>query len=141
MESKEILRKLVSYNTIIDKENKEILDFIENYLKEYGFQTKRRKKCLIATNGCHPNIAFLGHTDTVPYESWDNDPFTLQEIDDKLIGLGACDMKGGLAAMLSTISKLDLDKNKLSLYFTNDEETSFEGIKTIRDEIICSMGF
>ncbi len=136
MESKEILRKLVSYNTIKDKENKEILDFIENYLKEYGFQTKRIKKCLIATNGCHPNIAFLGHTDTVPYESWDNDPFTLQEIDDKLIGLGACDMKGGLAAMLSTISKLDLDKNKLSLYFTNDEETSFEGIKTIRDEII-----
>ena len=43
---------------------------------------------------------------------------------DKLIGLGACDMKGGLAAILSTVSKLDLNKNKLALYFTSDEEIS-----------------
>lgn len=33
MDTKEILKKLVSYNTIKDKQNKEIMDFIENYLK------------------------------------------------------------------------------------------------------------
>ena len=140
MTLEEILKKLVSYNTIKDKQNKEILDFIESYLKKYNFKTERIDKCLLATNAKHPNIAFLGHTDTVAYESWDNDPFTLQEKDGKLIGLGACDMKGGIAAILSAISKLDLEKNKLALYFTNDEEISFQGIKTIREKItVTSM--
>ena len=136
MELKEILRKLVSYNTIRDKENKELMDFIEDYLKGYNFTTKRINKCLIAFNDNNPNIGFVGHTDTVDYESWDGNPFELQEKDDVLTGLGVCDMKGGVASILSAISEIDLNKNKISLYFTNDEEIGFEGIKDIKDEII-----
>lgn len=136
MEVKEILRKLVSYNTIRDKENKEIMDFIEEYLRKYNFIIERIDKCLIAYNDKKPNIGFIGHTDTVDYESWDGDPFILQERGDKLIGLGACDMKGGLATILAVIGKIDLNKNKLALYFTNDEEISFQGIKRIRDRIV-----
>ncbi len=139
MDIKEILRRLVSYNTIHDKQNKEIMDFIENYLKKYGFTTKRISKCLIAYNKEQPKIGFIGHTDTVTYESWDGDPFLLQENGDKLVGLGACDMKGGIAAMLSAVAKLDLSKNALALYFTNDEEIGFEGIKTIREFIVPEM--
>ena len=135
MDVKEILKKLVNYNTIRDKQNKEIMNFIENYLKKYNFTIKRINKCLIAYNSEKPNIGFIGHTDTVDYESWDGSPFILQENKDKLIGLGSCDMKGGLAAILSVVSKLDLTKNKLALYFTNDEEISFEGIKTIKNFI------
>ncbi len=136
METKEILKKLVNYNTIKDKQNKEIMDFIENYLKKYQFKTKRIEKCLLAFNSATPIIGFIGHTDTVDYESWDGDPFTLQEKEEKLIGLGACDMKGGIAAILSTIAKIDLEKNKIALYFTHDEEVSFKGIKTIKDFVI-----
>ncbi len=136
MDVKKILTRLVSYNTIRDNQNEEIMDFIEDYLKKYNFTTERVNKCLIAYNGKEPNIGFIGHTDTVDYESWDGDPFILQEQGDKIIGLGACDMKGGLAAMLSAISTLDLTKNKLALYFTNDEEIGFEGIKDIKDYII-----
>ena len=80
MEAKEILRKLVSFNTIRDNQNKEIMDFIENYLKGFGFETKRIKKCLIAYNDVTPNIGFIGHTDTVDYESWDGNPFELKEV-------------------------------------------------------------
>lgn len=79
MDIKEILKKLVSYNTIKDKQNKEIMDFIENYLKEYNFTIKRIGKCLIAYNSEKPNIGFIGHTDTVAYASWDGNPFTLEE--------------------------------------------------------------
>ncbi len=136
MEDKEILRDLVSFNTIRDQENKEIMDYIENYVKSYGFTTKRIEKCLIAYNDPNPNIGFVGHTDTVDYESWDGDPFTLQEFGDKLVGLGACDMKGGVASILAAISKIDLNKNKIALYFTNDEEIDFGGIKTIKDMIV-----
>jgi len=119
MNAKEMLKDLVSFNTINDKENKEIMDYIENYLKKYGFETKRVKKCLIAYNDKSPNIGFVGHTDTVDYESWDGNPFELQEVDDKLIGLGSCDMKGGIAAILACVSMIDLKKNKVALYFTN----------------------
>ncbi len=136
MEVKDILKKLVSFNTIKDKKNKEIMDFIEAYLKGYNFITKRIKKCLIAYNDERPNVGFVGHTDTVDYESWDGDPFELQQEGDKLIGLGTCDMKGGIAAILSTISKIDLNNNKIALYFTNDEEIGFGGIKDIKDLIV-----
>ena len=136
MKGREILKDLVSFNTIRDKENKEIMDYIEAYLKNYNFITKRVKKCLIAYNDSNPNIGFVGHTDTVDYGSWDGDPFTLQEVDNKLIGLGSCDMKGGIASILSVISNLDLNKNKIALYFTNDEEIGFEGISDIKDLIV-----
>lgn len=135
MDVKYILKDLVSFNTIRDKDNKKIMDYLENYLKKYDFITERIDKCLIAYNSDNPNIGFIGHTDTVDYESWDGDPFTLQEIDNKLIGLGSCDMKGGIASILSVISKIDLTKNKLALYFTNDEEIGFNGIYTIRNLI------
>ena len=135
MDVKDILRDLVSFNTIRDQENKEIMDYIENFLKKYDFKTERIDKCLIAYNDDNPNVGFVGHTDTVDYESWDGDPFTLQEVDNKLIGLGACDMKGGVASILSVVSKIDLSKNKLALYFTNDEEIGFGGITRIKDLI------
>ena len=136
MELKEILRKLVSYNTIRDNQNKEIMDFIEKYLKDYNFTTKRINKCLIAYNDLNPNIGFIGHTDTVDYDSWDSNPFELIEKNDILTGLGVCDMKGGIASILYAISNIDLDKNKIALYFTNDEEIGFEGINTIKDLIV-----
>lgn len=87
MQLLEILRKLISFNTIKDKENKEMLDYIEEYLKQFNFKIKRLGKCLIAKNSNNPNIGFLGHTDTVNYETWDGNPFELQEKGKKLIGL------------------------------------------------------
>ncbi len=136
MNAKDILKDLVSFNTIRDKENKEIMDYIENYLREYNFYTKRVYKCLIAYNSDNPNIGFIGHTDTVDYESWDGDPFILKEVDGKLYGLGACDMKGGISAILSAVSQIDLNSNSVVLYFTNNEEIDFDGINHIKDMIV-----
>ena len=136
MELVGLLRKLVGFNTIRDKENKEMLDFIECYLKQYNFIIKRIDKCLIASNGKKPAIGFIGHTDTVDYESWDGDPFSVQKKNGKLIGLGACDMKGAIAAMLMAITKIDLSKNKIALYFTNDEEINLSGIKSISNRVL-----
>ena len=39
-----ILKDLVSFNTIKDKENKEIINYIENYLKQYNFKTEYKGK-------------------------------------------------------------------------------------------------
>ena len=134
MNSKDILRDLVKFNTINDTENEGIINYIENYLQKIGFKTEYKSKCLVMSNKSECNIGFLGHTDTVSYSSdWSVDPFKLNEIDGKLYGLGTSDMKGSIAAILSSISKIDWNKTKkgIKLFFTYDEEIGFSGINEL----------
>ena len=56
---------------------------------------------------------FIGHSDTVDTtDGWLTNPFTLTQKDDLLYGLGACDMKGGIAAFLQALKEIDLYKLK-----------------------------
>ena len=134
MQSKEILRNLVQFDTYKDKENEKITNYIQQILEKKGFKTEYKTKCLIMSIKEKYNLGFLGHTDTVQGGSdWIYNPLELIEIDNKLYGLGVCDMKGGIAAILKAV--LDTDWNKLNsgikLFFTYDEEIGFEGIKEI----------
>lgn len=134
MEKYKVLKELVKCNTIKDKENKEIINYIENYLLQLGFKTELKNKNLIMSIGENPKVGFLGHTDTVEYiEGWNTIPFELTEKEGNLYGLGVCDMKGGIAAILDAISKINLKelKNGIKLYFTYDEEIGFGGIYDI----------
>ena len=56
MNSKKILTKLISFNTINDKKNKDIIDYIEKYLKNLGFTTEYKSKCLVMSNKKKCNI-------------------------------------------------------------------------------------
>ena len=130
MNKYKILKDLVKFNTIKDKENKEIINYIEKYLLNLGFQTEYKGKYLIMSIGNNPKFGFLGHTDTVEYiDGWNTNPLELTCEDGKLFGLGSCDMKGGIAAILDCISKIDLYQLKygIKLYFTYDEEIGFGG--------------
>ena len=134
MNNYQILKDLVSFNTIKDKENKEIMNYIEKYLKDLNFKTELKGKNLIMSIGENPKLGFLGHTDTVEYiDGWDTNPFELTNKDNKLYGLGSCDMKGGIAAMLQAVSEINLSelKHGIKLYFTYDEEIGFNGIYDI----------
>ena len=134
MEKYEILKDLVKFNTIKDKENKQIIDYIEQYLLNLGFKTENKGKNLIMSIGESPKFGFLGHTDTVEYiDGWSTNPFKLTDKDGKLYGLGSCDMKGGIAAILDAVSKIDLSKLQygMKLYFTYDEEIGFNGVYDI----------
>lgn len=136
MQAKEILENLVRFNTYKDKENREIMDYIQKLLIGKGFDLEYKSKCLVMSIKEECKIGFIGHTDTVQSgNDWIYNPLELTEIDNKLYGLGTCDMKGGLAAILKAV--LDIDWNKLNygikLIFTYDEEIGFEGIKEIND--------
>lgn len=130
----EVLENLVKFNTIKDKENKEILDYIENTLISIGFKTEKRDKFLIMYNKENAQLGFLGHTDTVEFtDNWKYNKFDLTKIGNKIYGLGVCDMKSGIAAIISAISQIDFknfDKG-MKLYFTYDEEIGFSGIKDV----------
>lgn len=74
-----------------------------------------------------PSLLLLGHLDTVAVaEGWQTDPFVPVQSGDRVYGLGACDMKGGLAAMLDVAARLRLQgpplRGTLKLAFASDEE-------------------
>lgn len=137
---KEILKDLVAINTIADKDNDQIMNYLEKFFAPLGFTVERHKsdrtgkEVLIAKYGENPAIGFLGHTDTVDItEGWVTDPHVLTEKDGKLYGLGSCDMKGGIAAFMAAIKQTDLSKldpaKGIAVYCTYDEEIMFDGIK------------
>ena len=47
MIAKEILKDLISFNTVNDKENTSIINYIENILKNKGFKLENKSKCFL----------------------------------------------------------------------------------------------
>lgn len=140
MLAKKLLKDLVAINTIADKENAKIMNYLQNFFDKYGFESKvlynqtTDKKVFTATYGEKPAIGFIGHTDTVGIaEGWNSDPFVLTEKEGNLYGLGAIDMKGGIAAFMTAIAETDLTKLKrgIGVYCTYDEEILFDGIRDL----------
>ncbi len=85
--AKELLARLVAFDTTSHKTNIPIIRFVEDYLARQGVESVRvptadgQKASLFATIGPAGagGIALSGHTDVVPVtgQSWDTDPFTL----------------------------------------------------------------
>ncbi len=133
-DAKDILRKLVSINTIKDKENSTIIKYLEELLTKYGFVVESKDKFLVMKNKNVQGLGFVGHTDTVEYTGgWNYPKFDITTQNGKIYGLGVCDMKGSIAAIISAITQLDFNKlsKGIKLIFTYDEEIGFSGIKEV----------
>lgn len=134
MEIEYLLEDLIKINTVSDLENKKIINYLEEYLKNIGFKTEYKTKCLVMSIGENPILSFIGHTDVVSVSNvWKYPPFELTKKGDKLIGRGVSDMKGGIASFLYVLKQVDLKKLKrgIRVCFTYDEENGFEGIKEL----------
>ncbi len=125
-----MLRKLISVDSRFPGEKKIGL-FIEEFLKKHGFTTKRdyigkdRFNILAEKGSGSKSILFYGHMDTVPlYGKWKSNPFSLKTVGDRLYGLGAHDMKGGVAAILESTKDT---QTHVKLMFCVDEENISEG--------------
>lgn len=80
------------------------------------------------------SLVFNGHIDVVsaePRDAWSSDAFTPEVRDGLLYGRGACDMKGGVAAMVFALQALHRTQTNLQgdlIVATNtDEESSGAG--------------
>lgn len=78
-----------------------------------------------------PVFVVAGHTDVVPVgdlASWTRDPFGAEIVGGTLYGRGACDMKGGLAAMIAAALRYRRDNpdapGSIAFLVTGDEEAS-----------------
>lgn len=129
--------KLVSIPSYVsDKTNEvNIAEFIFQYLKQFSFLKVEKQFIdnkrfnIVATTLGKPKLLLAGHMDTVePKQGWTKNQFGKNIIGNKLYGLGAADMKGGIAAILCSLSKFQKIQG-LTLLFYCDEEYDFAGMK------------
>jgi acetylornithine deacetylase len=144
--TKELLARLVAFDTTSHKTNIPLIRFVEDYLAGHGVESVRvptpdgEKSSLFATIGPSDTagVALSGHTDVVPVDGqiWDTDPFSLTERDGRLYGRGSCDMKGYLACALAMVPQLKARRLKVPFHiaFSYDEEVGCTGVRPMIGE-------
>jgi acetylornithine deacetylase len=135
----ELTAKLVSFDTVSDRSNLPLIDFVASYLAGYGVESIRlpdasgKKAALFATIGPRDKggVCLSGHVDVVPVEgqAWTSPPFEASMRDGRLYGRGSADMKGFVATALSLVPEF-LQANlatPIHLCLSYDEEITCHG--------------
>jgi acetylornithine deacetylase len=85
--------------------------------------------------GAGRTVVFEVHQDTVPTDGMTIEPFAARVEDGRLYGRGACDVKGGMAAMLSAFARLVQEKPagaaRVVVACSVDEEFTFLGVRKL----------
>ena len=152
-----MLRTLVSEPSVsctsasLDRSNLKVINHLATWLEDLRFDVevhplpnKPGKANLIARltpdgdGSGDGGLVLAGHTDTVPCDEalWKVDPYALTRDDDRLYGLGTCDMKGFFPIALAAaadFSTRDLRK-PLTVVATSDEESTMAGARFLCEE-------
>jgi acetylornithine deacetylase len=82
-----------------------------------------------------------GHLDTVGVEGMTMPPFSAQILGSRLLGRGACDMKGGVAALLAASRRLALrgPRPSLVVLLTADEEHASLGMAAAVNDVRADL--
>jgi acetylornithine deacetylase/succinyl-diaminopimelate desuccinylase family protein len=107
------------------------LGFAVEYLE---VAPRRLDVVAVLENGHGRSLALNSHLDVVPAGTgWSGDPFVMREVEGRLIGRGACDAKGSVAAMVEAAALLAADREawhgRLTAVFVCDEEIGSTGAK------------
>lgn len=130
-----ILSELVSIPSSYPQEEK-ISKYMVSKLKKMGFEVRiqeveGKRVNILAEKGKGRALLLCGHMDTIEKKKdWDTNPYALTQRGDKLFGLGAWDMKAGIAAILSAVDQFN-PSYKLKLAFVVDEEFISLGMHTL----------
>ncbi|MGQ3891309.1 acetylornithine deacetylase [Legionella sp. CNM-4043-24] len=144
------LKRLIAFDTTSCFSNMALIADVQTWLEQHGISSQltkdphENKANLFATipaaSGCTTGGLILsGHTDVVPVDGqdWASNPFDALERDGRIIGRGACDMKGFLAVVLSLVPEfcsLSL-KKPIHLALSYDEEIGCRGAPLMIDAI------
>ena len=122
------LEKLVSFDTrnpprAIAAEGG-IFDYLRAQLQGFEVQVIDHGAgavSLYAVRGT-PKYLFNVHLDTVPDSPhWSADPHVMRRLDDRVVGLGVCDIKGAAAGLIAAANITDGDA---AFLFSSDEEAN-----------------
>jgi acetylornithine deacetylase len=125
----------------------EIGEFVEHFFRHRNIETWRqtvypgRPNIIAQVPGRDPDrrIVFEAHLDTVSVSGMTIDPWDPVVRDGKMFGRGACDTKGGMAAMMHAVASLVADgiTPACDVVFaaTIDEEFSYRGVVALCDSL------
>ena len=144
----ELTKTLINCRSVTP-ENDGAIEQVSHWLEEIGFKseilnfeeegTASIKNLWSKMGSKGPTICFAGHTDVVPtgnIDEWSSDPFDANEVNDKIIGRGAADMKGSIASFISAtrrfVSEYPDFPGSIGFIITGDEEgCAINGTKKI----------
>ncbi len=143
--SEKILERLVSFPTISRDSNAELINYLRDYLAEFGIDsflvsndenTKFNLYAVIGPDG-PGGVLLSGHTDVVPIEGqdWTVAPFCASRQGGRIYGRGTTDMKGFIACVLAMVPRAVAAKlaEPIHLVFSYDEEIGCIGIRGMLD--------
>ena len=119
-----------------------VTDYLERFFKNLGVRYERqpvapqRENIVAYLEGTGERMyVWEAHQDTVPTDNMSIDPFGARVENGKLYGRGACDIKGGMAAMLGAFARLAREKPRgaapITMACTVDEEFTFLGVQRL----------
>lgn len=151
MNTLDILKKLISFDTDVCNSSLEAVHFVANYLldqrakvslinKDYLGQRDCNRASMVASFGDveKPGIIFSGHLDTTKIIEqeylWKQNPLEMRIVDGRIFGRGSTDMKGAISVILSQVDKLKILSKKYPVHIvlTHDEEGVFTAINQLK---------
>jgi len=115
-------------------------DYLERWFAELGVDFRRielqpRRSNIVACyqgNPHRPTVLLDAHQDTVPVEGMTIPAFDPEERDGRIYGRGSCDVKGGMASMLTAFARIVRERpsqtGDVIMSCTCDEEQSMSGM-------------
>ncbi|QDT01179.1 M20 family metallopeptidase [Adhaeretor mobilis] len=132
-----------------------VTDFLQNFAQQQGWPWLRQsvhpgRDNFLALVGFGPNsvseppqggaqaapMLFEAHQDTVSTEGMTCNPFDAKHAQGRLYGRGACDVKGGMAAMLVALAEIGTDPDlprPVLFASTINEECGFTGVRALAE--------
>lgn len=126
-----------------------LTEYLEATLKQMGLAARRqvvapgRENVVARLDGDRPPdhggavLMWEAHQDTVPVDGMTVEPFAAEVRGGRLYGRGACDTKGGMAAMLAAVARLAAERPRgmptILLCCTVNEEYGFSGASTLTE--------
>ena len=152
----ELLLELVAIPSVSSVSNQPVIDYVTQCLPAWNWRIEPHgyldaagvaKTNLVAltrnADKNHSELAFVCHTDTVPYRTdWDEAVKPVLR-DGRIYGRGSCDVKGFLACVLTTLNGTDVNSldRPLALILTADEEIGCVGAKRLAAENAVSTRY
>ncbi len=140
----ELAKRLIAIPSVSGEEQ-DLVDWLENYFQDIGLEDIERHSVEEAGDTLTgwvrgpedgPTLMLNFHVDTFnAFEGWETDPFEPVVKNSRIYGLGAHDMKGGAACLLSAVGALVKSGVELGgsvlVSATTDEENWSRGIHTL----------
>jgi succinyl-diaminopimelate desuccinylase len=141
LDERVLAERLISYDTSRREELVAAAGFVKGWLESHDIEARDHEHnglpVLVAEVGGQnadcPCVVLHGHLDVVPARE---EQFTPQVEGDRLIGRGAYDMKGGLAAMMCALKDLEAQERVRVRFVCVPDEESEEADERSTDALV-----